>query len=59
MTDAATTEPRPACPDCGAVLDEARGRTVGEIVECPDCGSAFEVAALQPFTLIPFEEEEK
>ncbi len=59
MTNPATTDPRSACPDCGTALAEAPGRTVGEIVECGACGSAFEVAALRPFTLIPFEEEEK
>ncbi|MHB8312435.1 MAG: lysine biosynthesis protein LysW [Candidatus Dormibacteria bacterium] len=47
------------CPDCGAELDLTEAEEVGDLVDCPNCGAAFEVVALEPFTLAPFVDEEK
>ncbi|MGH7691357.1 MAG: lysine biosynthesis protein LysW [Candidatus Dormibacteria bacterium] len=50
--------PRP-CPDCGAELDSSEVEEIGDLVDCPNCGAAFELVSLSPFTLAPFEDEEK
>ncbi len=47
------------CPDCGADLDLLGDEEVGALVDCPHCGAVFEVVATAPFTLAPFEDEEK
>lgn len=47
------------CPDCGDELDLAEAEEVGDLVDCPNCGAAFELVALEPFTLAPFVDEEK
>lgn len=47
------------CPDCGAELDLGEVHEVGDLVDCPNCGSTFELVALAPLTLAPFEDEEK
>ncbi|MFZ0995750.1 MAG: lysine biosynthesis protein LysW [Candidatus Dormiibacterota bacterium] len=47
------------CPDCGAELDLGEVQEVGDLVDCPNCGATFELVALAPLTLAPFEDEEK
>ncbi|HVA21899.1 MAG TPA: lysine biosynthesis protein LysW [Candidatus Micrarchaeia archaeon] len=47
------------CPDCGRAVEVTLDTEVGELVECGGCGAPFEVVALVPLTLAPFDEEEK
>jgi len=47
------------CPDCGADLDLGDLEEIGDLVDCPNCGATFELVALAPLTLAPFEDEEK
>jgi lysine biosynthesis protein LysW len=47
------------CPDCGAELDLGEVQEVGDLVDCPNCGATFELVAVAPLTLAPFEDEEK
>lgn len=47
------------CPDCGAELDLGDLEEIGDLVDCPNCGATFELVALAPLTLAPFEDEEK
>jgi len=51
--------PAKHCPDCGAELDLGEVEELGDLVDCPNCGAAFELVALAPVTLAPFEDEEK
>jgi lysine biosynthesis protein LysW len=54
-----TGAPAKQCPDCGSELDLTDVDEIGDLVDCPNCGAAFELVALAPLTLAPFEDEEK
>lgn len=47
------------CPDCGTQLDLEDAEEIGDLVDCSNCGATFELIALTPVTLAPFEDEEK
>ncbi len=54
-----TDAPAKQCPDCGSELDFTDVDEIGDLVDCPNCGATFELVALAPLTLAPFEDEEK
>jgi alpha-aminoadipate carrier protein LysW len=47
------------CPECGAEVEVPSEIMVDEIVECPECAVELQVTALEPLTVVVYEEAEK
>jgi lysine biosynthesis protein LysW len=45
------------CPECDSPIQIPDGTDTGTIVDCPTCGVTNEFISINPFELIPLEEE--